>query len=144
MIEFRLADRLKAHAGVAAFVGTRVHPVRVPRVAMVPRSGSQLSYRRIKAIRSQYLDVSSRHPSAVFELAAWDQNYDRVVELADAVRDCLNGLGNTTLGSIRVDTVQLLDEQDDFFQPEDASEDGWFVRVLEYAIRYQESLPTLG
>ena len=143
MIEFRLRDHLAADTNVAAIVGTRIHPVRIPRMDNAYDNSPCLTYRRKTGGRDHYVSGASGHPRPVFEIALWSQSYDSAKLAAQAVRQAMDGFSGT-FTDVTVKVCKAIDEEDGFIRPEDGSDDGWFVVRLDYEIMYVEDIPTFA
>jgi len=144
LVEFALRDHLLADATVQAIVQDEVYPVRIPRVddERVRLNRAKITYRRKSGGRSHYLTSSDHHPEPVFELVCWSRSYDEAKLLASAVLHALDAFGGE-FGSIQVHAALNTNEVDGFIEPEDGSDDGWFMILLEFTIAYRECLPTI-
>lgn len=142
MIEFALHAYLKANTAIANRVGTQIYPLRIPQT----KAGDKLTYRRKSGIRPLNLDGGIDIVDAVFEIACYSQSYDNAKLLSRDLRLALQGFINGSFGSgagtVDVRVVKHLDEEDGYFPPEEGTDEGWFVIVNEYAVKYHETAPT--
>lgn len=146
LIEFALRDHLLAASAVQAFVANEIYPVRIPRPDDSDRTRlnkAKLTYRRKTGGRSHYLGSSDGHPQGQFEIVCWSRSYDEAKLLASAVLNAMDAFSGD-FGSITVAIATNTNEMDGFIEPEDGSDEGWFMILLEFAIRYTESLPTFA
>lgn len=142
MIEFALHAYLTANAAIAARVGTQIYPLRIPQSV----DGDKITYRRKSGVRPLNLQGGIDLVDAVFEIACYSQSYDRAKLLSKDLRLALSGFINGPFGSgageVQVKVVRHLDEEDGYYAPEEGSDEGWFVVVNEYAVKYHETAPT--
>lgn len=142
MIEFALRSYLSAQASVTSYTNDRIYPVRVPREADgTLEVGDKLTYRRKVGGRNHGLLGGHGHTDADFEIISYSRSYDSAKKLANEVRMVLQGFSGT-FDTYAVCSVTHEDEEDDFIEPEDGSDEGWFVVVGTYYIKYQETVPT--
>lgn len=110
-IEQGLVAELLADAGVAAIVGTRVHPGAVPQNGSLPA----IVYQRISSIRDVDMSGPQSFTQVRIQVDCWHTSYAGAKSLADAVRSALNGVGINspkTLGAEPVQLVYLENDQD--------------------------------
>lgn len=118
-VESELADDIKNDTAIAAIVADRVWPVAAPQNSAHPF----VTYRRVPGEVMYTHEGESRIQKAHMQISAVANNYDLVIELADAIRSALSG------------------KQGRFFKdPEDAwnQETGLFVRTQECTITYRK------
>ena len=130
-LESGLVAELLADAGVAAIVGTKVHPELIPQNGTLPA----LVYTRMATLREQQLAGPQSMALARVRIDCWHTSAAGVWALADAVRSALDVGEKALLGSFTVQQIYL-DEQ---FQQGDFEGDRRDYRVIqEYVIRYVE------
>lgn len=89
-----LYELLTANAGVAALVGDRVYPVKMPQKAAFPA----IVYAKSGGARSHSNDGSSGFNRAVFALDCWAASLAQASAVANAVRLAVDGYRGTVLG----------------------------------------------
>lgn len=92
---------------VAAMVSTRVHPVSRPQGGALPAIVYQLitTGRRHTTDGPVYLTVAS------FQVTAWDSTYLGAAQVAEYVRQALDGYDGT-VGTVTIQAVAIVDEGD--------------------------------
>lgn len=141
MIEVGLYHLLRTTAGVAAIVGTRVYPVRVPQDGAAPC----VVFRRDSTEFTDGLgDEEQTGPDTPrFSLECWGEaegfgGYKQACELADAVVTALRthrGLMGTG-SAVRAKHVVIEDVRDEETSLEDASDYHRYLRTVDVAIEY--------
>lgn len=110
--ELTLAAVLMADPAVAALAGIRVYPVIAPADAALPF----LTWRRSGIQRQHTLSGPLGLPTVVLTVDAYAETYETVRELADRIRQALDGYGGRTTDSVVVNHVSLDNESDGFIQ----------------------------
>lgn len=124
-----------ADAPLAALVGTRVYPLRIPqKVAARPC----LVYQVLSEPRVHTLDGPAGVASATVKLAAADATLAGALAVADLVRG-FDGFTGLLSGSLFVQETVLYDEQDLYDEPADGSDAGSYWCVQFYRLRYEEA-----
>jgi hypothetical protein len=118
-----LYTKLTGTAGVAALVGTRVYPMRLPPGAAMPA----ITYSRVSGAREQALAGASFLPHPVFEISCWATTYAGADALAAAVRTAIDGWIPT--GGAGTDWRNEIDLVD--------PETGWYRIALHVEIWHQ-------
>jgi Protein of unknown function (DUF3168) len=129
---------LRADAGVAAIVGSKVHLRRAPQRSEYPHviisiAGAEWPTRS-QARRSE--DVSHIIKTRV-QIDCFSLDENQVDELAEAVAGSLDDFMGTTQGVVITRSLQD-DERDNYSQLEDASDEGVHRITQMYAIWYDE------
>jgi len=78
---------LKSDTDVAALVGTRIYPMKLPQRWTLPA----ITYQKISGDRAPSYAGASGRTRPRFQVDCWDDNYLDVKDLADKVRKCLDG-----------------------------------------------------
>ncbi len=142
MIEFALRQYLLTVTAITTQVTDQIYPLRTP----INKLGDKITYRRKSGTRNYVLTGGTGISHGEFEIACWSQSYDAAKTLAKNVRLALHGFMNNTWGSgatlTTVGVVQHIDEEDAFSDPEEGSDDGWFMVLSTFKITYQETPPT--
>lgn len=129
-IETGLRTHLINNAAVAALVGSRVYPMRLPQGFVLPA----ISYQRISGPR-QYDSVGATgRVHSRFQVNCWAETYAGARDLANKVRLALNDHRGVLGDKSNVGSIELVADRDDF---ETSTE---FNRViLEFIIPYFET-----
>lgn len=142
MVEFALRQYLASVTAITTQVGDRIYPLRIP----VAKPGDKITYRRKGGVRNYVLTGGTDISHGEFEIACWSQSYDAAKTLAANVRLALHGFINGPWGAdatlTAVKAVQHLDEEDGYFDPEDGTDEGWYMTVSVFKITYIEPAPT--
>lgn len=111
-IEAALVAELKAHAGLAALIGTRIYPLKLPQSATFPA----VTYQRISGPRVSCMGGDSlAHPR--FQFDCWATGYLDALDVAAQVRAALQrtsgtiGSGSNTASGV---AIYLINEIDDY------------------------------
>jgi hypothetical protein len=131
--EAAVRSALVADAGVAAIIGTKVYPVLAPASAALPFA----TWRRIGVQRQQGLSGPIGMPTVLLSVDLFAETYERVRELADAVRQCLDGWGGTT-NDVRVANVSLTNEADGFITLAGGDLPPVYTVQMTFSILWQE------
>lgn len=112
---------------------------------MLPQSAQRpaITYQRVTGGHEHRLTGSSGTAIPTFELDCWADSYEAADQLAEAVRQVMQGFSGT-MGSTTVHSVILDDEADQFTPPSDGSDNGIYSITLRYRIRHTESIPALS
>lgn len=110
MIEDVLKAALLADAAVAALVGTRVWPARLPQTATLPA----VVFQRVATVPSSPALSNPVGPTrARVQMSCWATTFGGARELGDAVMHALNGWSGTT-GGEQAHLVRLVNWLDDY------------------------------
>ena len=150
-IRAALFSYLSTNAGITALVGSnpaRISPVKLPQGVARPA----IVYRRMPAKGSQSpedeghahdLLGSAGYAAALFKIDCLADTYGAADQLAEAVRDALDGLNQVTYAGVKVLSAIIDDELDDFDEPIDGGDSGVYVVSTLYRIVYDEAVPSL-
>ncbi len=129
MIEQSLRDHLVDTAAVAALIGTRIYPGRLPQDVTFPA----VSYQRITG--GEENTHSGAGPArALVQIDCWsDDTYGEALSVAEAVRAALSS-HRGPMGSAR-DVTARISNQMDLPEPEPAL----WRRMIEVALIYEEA-----
>lgn len=119
-------------------VGTRAFPVVLPQSADLPA----ITYARTTGAYDHNLKGSSGVAIPTFELDCWAPTYEQADQIAEAVRQKMQGFSGT-MGSVTVTSVILDDESDHFEPAQDASDRAVFRITLRYRVQHRVSVPAL-
>lgn len=126
---------LLADASIAAVVGTRVYPLRMPQ----GERGASLVYSRVSGLGDHHMEGASGLTRPRFQIDAWATSADAATELADLVKARLDGYrGPMTTNDSPAQTVTV---QGVFFESERENYDGTaeMYRVSrDYLIYFEE------
>ena len=92
---------------VTNIIGTGIYPSILPADAELPA----LVYQKISGPRDHVTAGPSGLASPRFQITCWAKTYKKVVELAEAVRQTLDGYAGT-VDSIIIQAIHLMDESD--------------------------------
>lgn len=124
---------LLADASIAAVVGTRIYPIKIPQGV----AAASLVYTKVSARPDHHMSGASGLARPRLQLDAWAPTADAALWLADLVRERLDGYSGT-MGSggaaVTVQGVFFADEREDF---DDAA--NLFRMSRDYFINYEES-----
>lgn len=152
-VESALYEHLKARAGVTALVGTgssaRIYPDKAPIGAAFP----YIVFKKVVQTHEHHFGTSAAAgvagiAKATIQIDCWDDDRLGALALAEAVRDGIDGLTQSTLGAngqtVRVQYVHLDDDKADLVAPLDASDVGTYRVIMDFSICYVESVPSLA
>ena len=128
--------RLVSHPGVARIVGFQVYPVAVPKGADFPF----IVYRRANIRREHALGGPILMPELNLQIASWAMTFEEAREVAEAVRQALNG-HIATIAGVTISDMRLVSETDDYLDPSAVGAQlppAYETRQL-YQIRWTES-----
>jgi len=135
---------LKANAGVAAIIGTKISPDPAPQKTALP----YITYLCNGVNREYHILSSTGIVNMMLQLNVMAQTYEGIKDLMDAIRLALNDYpkGTYTSGSDTVDLrrVALRDEEQNFIAPYSGQQMAAYSGVLLYEIVYREVVPTHG
>ena len=106
-VEKALCTILNNTAAVTDIIGTSIYPEVLSPDATLPA----LVYQQISGVRDHVTAGPSGLASPRFQLTCWAATYQRAAELAEAVRQTLDGYSGTVVGII-IQAIHLLDESD--------------------------------
>lgn len=139
MVELGMVARLRASAGLAALVQNRIYAVLAPQSARLP----YVTYRRDDTSRELSDDGYCGPTTATIQVNAVADDYATAKQVADAIRDRMDGLAGNCGGT----TVQMVtvDRDADFLEQYGEGSEDWRYRVMmRLQIRWAESAPALG
>jgi hypothetical protein len=112
MIESELRTYLLAQSGIAALIGTRVYPMKLPQSPTLPA----ITYQRVSGSRVQSLTGPSGMAHPRIQVDCWAASYDGAKALAAEVQDDLDGYRGT-MGTTRVGGVIVYGDRD-WYEPD--------------------------
>ena len=107
-IETGLRTQLVNNTAVAAIVGSRVYPVKMPLGYTLPC----ISYQRISSERYPFLDGPSGRVIPRFQVDCYAESYSDVRELAEKVRLALDGFKGALGSEAHVGGISIQSERD--------------------------------
>jgi len=134
-IESDLYDRLSGFAGLAALVGTRLYPNRLPEAVAYPA----LSWLRVSSIRPIAMGSDSGIVRMRLQVDVWATGHDSMTAVAEQVRLALRRWRKTS-GTEVLDC--FMDNEIDQFEadaPDGAGRTGLFHRALDFELIYREA-----
>jgi hypothetical protein len=131
-----LVAHLKADAGVAAIVGTKVYPIPLPQGKNPP----YLLYQRKDTEHVRDLSGASGLRRAEFQLDAYSTDSAQVETLAEAVRSSLDNWSGTWAGTV-VKHVMVDRMADDVAADTDGGEDVLHRIIIDIIVWHVESTP---
>ena len=107
LIEATLRAYLAAHAGLAALVGGRIYPIRLPQGTGLPA----VCYRRVSGVRKHNVNGLTLVARPRFQFDCWAYSYAEAKAVAEEVRQALNGYHGAGWDSV-------IDNDLDTYEPE--------------------------
>jgi hypothetical protein len=132
VIESGLREVALADAGVAALIGSRLYPLKLPQSPVYPAS----VYQRISGPRDHDHGGSTGKAEVRIQVTHWATSYSGVKQVAEAFRAALDGYSGA-MGSTAVALCRLANEIDGFEHTENDSGD-YSVRQ-DFLVQYTES-----
>jgi hypothetical protein len=121
---------LLADAGIAAAVGTRVYPVRLPQGT----AAASVVYNRISAIGDHTMQGASGLARPRIQIDCWAPTHDAATALANLVKDALDGFRGPMGNGVQVQGAFFDSERDLPFD-----DDGKLYGVSrDYLVWYEE------
>jgi len=139
-IKSELYTYLTNSTPLAALVSNRIYPQTAPTSAALP----YIVYSRIDGAHLHCFGGAAGIATARFQFMAWSSTSDNAEEIGEALRNRMDGLGNTTWGAFSILTVFLENEVDQITTPEHGEEQGVFAGLQDYLISYRESVPSFA
>lgn len=137
-MEASLFSYLNTITGITDLVGDRIYPHHIPQEQS---EFPLLTFQRISTTHDHVLTGAAGMAQARFQFDCWGLTPDDVSELAEACRQALQGFIGTMEGTevffIKLDNDFSMDEA-----PEDGSDQWLYRRVMDFFIKYRESIPT--
>jgi hypothetical protein len=131
--EGAIVAKLKLDAGVAALVGTRVHPTTSPQAVALPK----LTYQVIDTQRPHSNDGPIGLATARWQFDCRATDLIGAKRLARAVRRCLNGFSGTTSGW-EFDSIRVIDEREFPETPQPGTEKPPQRVTLDLSVSYAD------
>ena len=125
-LEESLCAHLKAYAGLAALVSTRVYPLQLPQSSTLPT----VVYRRIDGPRVEMFGAASAFQTPRFQVDAWGATYASAKGAAAQVQAALGGFMGLLGGAGGVNCTALLVNDVDLPDPET----GWVHVASDFVI----------
>lgn len=129
-----LRAALLANGTVAGLIGTRVYPVIAPATAGLPF----VTWRRVGVRRQQTLAAPMGMAITSVEYSIYGATYEQAREVADAMRQVLDGYGGTA-NNTEVKQTSLEQESDDFVTLAGAELPPAFQITQQYDTFWQET-----
>jgi len=134
---------LKSRGSITSYVGTgdnaRIHPLVAPQGTTSP----YIVYNQISNPHMHQLSGSSGFAKARIQLNAWSDEYDEAQDIAEVIRDNIDGLHGVYMGTVDVQSVLLMDNNDEIeYDPETEVAKLYGVR-MDYEFWYSENVPIL-
>jgi len=134
-IEEALYATLADDGTVGGLVSTRIYPLRIPQLAVVPA----ITYEQLSGWREHTMTARIAMASPTFRVTAWAMTYSGCNTLADAIRAALNTASGTE-GLITVQVMFLINETDVIVQPPQIRGLRRYGRQQDYKIWFNEIL----
>lgn len=128
MLESALYQYLSTHPDLAAIVGNRIYPGRLPDNPVLPA----IVYARVATSRGVAHDGPLETADARFQFDAWGSSYSSVKAAADRLRRALLGFVGT-MGPIRA-AIPRQETETDLFEPDT----GLYRVSVDYRIWHAE------
>lgn len=106
-IEEAVVARMQGYAGLAALIGPRVFPLRVPQDAAMPA----IAYQKISSPKTASHGGGSHLAQSRIQITIEADTYREVKSTADQVRACWDGFRGTVSG-VRIDGALVQDDRD--------------------------------
>ena len=129
MIEAAVFSVISGDAGVAALVGTRIEPIRLPQGATLPA----VTYQRISEVRQGTFAPAQKMPGVLFQVDCWGATYSDSKGVAVAVRKALDEFKGPSAGETI--TASLLENEIDQYEPDVKI----YRTMLEFRVWWLES-----
>ena len=133
-----LVTYLKADAGVSAEVGTRIFPSHAPTSATFP----YITIERIASPSIHHMGAASGIVKDLFQFDVWSGKSKEVFATTEALRKALDGFQRSTMGAVKVSSVFVENQRDNFNRPDNGSEDGTYLTSFDFNIWYIRTVPT--
>lgn len=137
-IEIELRKYLIAQSGISDIVGSKVHPEVLPTAGQYP----QVTYHVISRKHLHNLDGGAGATIDRIQIDCWSYDYSVMLDLADAIRDKLDGFRGA-MGDAYVLDVKLDQETDLHELPDDGTDNVLYHRACDYIVFSREAVPTL-
>lgn len=144
---------LSTQSGITDLIGVRLHPVRAVQagttsasVVGTPQSGPSTPYVTWQVISDEHetiLEAAAGFADMRVQLTAWSTSYGLSWTIAEAIRQELQGLGNTTIGtSSYVFSVRHAGSVDSPEAPTVADDVGHYGVASDFLVLYRSPIPT--
>ena len=128
-VEKAVKARLNAHAGTAAIVGTRNHPLERPSGGALPAN----VYQVITDLPVHAMGVDAAVREARVRIFSYAGSYGAAVELSEQVRLGLSRFRGTSASVVIQDSLEI--DMLETYAPEDGV--GVFVRARDFRVFYE-------
>ena len=129
---------LESKTAVTNLVGTRIYPRHLPRDNT---TYPVLTHQLISNNHLHVIGSAAGQSTARVQVDCWGLKLADVETLAEAVRGILQGYSGK-MGTVDVGFVMLVNDMDMHESPKDASEQWLYRRVMDFTVKYGESVPT--
>lgn len=136
-IESSLRTYLLTKSGITNLVSTRIYPLARPQNSALPA----IVYQRITGGHEHMIAGAAGNANPVIQIDCLAASYSAAKSVAEQVRQALQGYSGA-MGSDTVHACVFRNEIDLFEPPDDGSDVGVYRTVLDYAIRYVETIPS--
>lgn len=99
-----------------------------------------LVYRRMNGGHGTDMDGSDGTAAPIFEFHAIDRDPDKVEEIGETLRECLQGFSGM-MGQTRVEEIELVDESDDYLESKVGDDAGFYRTIYQYKVGHQITIP---
>jgi len=135
-----LRSYLLANAEIAAIVGTRAFPLRLPQKVDLTAHKGAIVLTRVDDIRDAHLRGPNALSRARIQVDCWAQTFDDTTALGTLCRQRLNGYSGTWTDNamspptlVRVQAI-LMDTESDFAEPD--IQGGFYRHSTDYMVSY--------
>jgi len=132
-VEKALCTKLNDTPAVTDIIGINIYPNVLEPAAELPA----LVYQQISGARDHVMAGPSGLASPRFQLTCWAETYAKADELADAVRQTLDGYAGT-VDSVVIQCIHLLDEADMPSVRPDSREQKRYGKRLDFQVWFKE------
>jgi hypothetical protein len=138
-LESSLYDYLTGQTSISSVVSTRVYPLKRPQGTALPA----ITYKVISKIFSHRLSGSDGTARARVQISCFSRNYLQALEMAEALRLCLDGY-STKIGDFGdLHLYSALQDQDNgtYTLPVASTDSGVYEVACDYFFHYRVSIP---
>jgi hypothetical protein len=133
-VEEVIAARLLAHAGLAALVGTRVHPiVRPAKTAAQTVSPDAVTYKRLNVEYAQTLAGRATLAFATLEVVAWGSTFTKARAVAEQISQALDSWSNAASTPVVQDVMPAEEEGESWEEDFDGDDAFWVAQRFQVA-----------
>lgn len=135
-------DYLSSHASIVALVGIRIYPGIAPKSAIRP----YITFNLLSARPTHHAGGSSGFVNEDIQIDAWGDNTVDVENVAEAVRESLDGMQTKNIGTppMFISSAELRTKHIDMFAPTRSDQKAIYRASSDYTIWRSESVPTFA